>query len=928
MRKMSEKKLLLIDAYTLIFRAYYAFIKRPIKNSKGLNTSAIFGFTSSLFEVLGKENPSHIAVVFDPPSPTFRHKLYKDYKANRLKTPEDIKLSVPYIKEIIKGFNIEVVEVENFEADDVIGTLAKRAEKEGFRTYMMTSDKDYTQLVSENILIYKPSRAGNEAEIVNIEDVRENFKVKDPINVIDVMALWGDASDNIPGVPGIGEKSAKNLIKKYKTVEEIYNHLDELTGKQKENMLKFREQAVLSKKLVTISLEVPVKLKLDTLAVKGIDKVHLAKIFNELEFRTLASRIISENKVTPEKRTEVIQGELFNQDIIEDKGSETEGLNSIKTTDHNYHLVDSSEKRQKLIARLYELKELSFDTETTTLDVMQAQLVGLAFAFNPHEAYYVPFPPDIKLTRDLADEFKNIFENDKIKKIGQNIKYDIQVLSNYDIEVKGTLFDTMISHYLIEPELKHNLDFLSGHYLNYKPVSIEELIGKKGKNQQSMRDVDLDIISEYACEDADLTWQLYKILENELKVSGLIELSEKIEMPLISVLSDMEKSGFRINTNDLKEYAGILREQTIAVEAEILKMAGMEFNISSPKQLGEVLFDKLKIIGDAKRTKTRQYSTNEEVLVRLKDKHEIVSKVLDYRGLKKLLSTYVETLPKLINSKTGKVHTSYEQAWVATGRLSSKNPNLQNIPVRDERGREIRKAFVASGKDYILMSADYSQIELRLMAHLSGDENMIEAFMNGEDIHSATAARIYGIDTDQVTKDMRRKAKTANFGIIYGISAFGLSQRLNIPRYEARELIENYFNTYKKVKEYMDRSINIAKEKGYVETIFGRRRYLKDIYSANSFVRGIAERNAINAPLQGSAADIIKLAMVNIHKKLKSGFKTKMILQVHDELIFDVYREEMEKVRNIVNHEMVNAVTLKVPVVVDIGTGDNWLEAH
>jgi DNA polymerase-1 len=925
---MPQKKLFLLDAYALIFRAYYAFINRPIKNSKGLNTSAIFGFTSTLDEIIRKEQPTHIAVVFDPPAPTFRHKLYKEYKANRMKTPEDIKISVPYIKEIIKGFNIEVVEIENYEADDVIGTLAKKAEKEGFETYMMTSDKDYSQLVSENIFIYKPKRRGGDAEILGVDEVRDFFRVKDPKNVIDVLTLWGDASDNIPGVPGIGEKSAKALIEKYQTFEEIYNHLEELKEKQKENMLKFREQAELSKKLVTISVDVPVKMKIGDLELKDLDREILSKIFNELEFRTLASRIIGEEKIPVEKVEEAVQGELFKRTIIEDAGQKESGMDNIKTTKHYYVIADTKDKRDKLITRLSGLQEFCFDTETTSLDAHQAELVGLAFSFKSHEAYYVPFPPDKKEAGDIANEFGHIFEDDKIRKAGQNIKYDIQVLSNYNIEVKGKLFDTMISHYLIEPELKHNLEYMAEHYLNYKPVSIEELIGKKGKNQLSMRNVALDVISEYACEDADLTWQLYKILEKELKVNGLTELSERIEMPLIKVLSDMENSGFKINTNNLNKYAAVLREQIFKIERDILDIAGMEFNISSPKQLGEVLFERLKISGDPRKTKTKQYSTSEEVLIRLKGKHEIVPKVLDYRALKKLLSTYVEALPKLINKDTGKIHTSFDQAWVATGRLSSKNPNLQNIPVREERGREIRKAFIPSGKDYILLSADYSQIELRLMAHLSGDENMIEAFNNNEDIHSATAVKINNVSPKQVTVNMRRKAKVANFGIIYGISAYGLSQRLNISRKEAKELIDSYFNTYKKVKEYMGKAISTAKEKGYVETIFGRRRYLRDIDSANAFIRGIAERNAINAPLQGSAADIIKLAMVNIHRKLNGIYKTRMILQVHDELIFDVYREELDEIKDIVSYEMVNAVKLKVPLIIDMGTGKNWLDAH
>ena len=857
---MSDKKLFLFDAYALIFRAYYAFINRPIKNSKGFNTSAIFGFTNTLDEILRNEKPTHIAVVFDPPPPTFRHKLFKDYKATRLKTPEEIKLSVPYIKEIIRGFNIQVIEIEGYEADDVIGTLAKKAEKEGYTTYMMTSDKDYYQLVSDNIFIYKPRRSGGEAEIIGINEVNESFKVKDPKNVIDVLALWGDSSDNIPGIPGIGEKSAKSLMEKYTNISELYNHLDELKGKQKENIQKYKEQLELARQLVTIILDVPVDIGLKSLKIKEPDRNLLKKVFNELEFRTLTSRILNSDY-------RAVQKELFESEIEQEPGKKIKAFEDIKTVKNYYYLVDTKPKRQDLIKKLLLLKEFSFDTETTSLDVHEAELVGLSFSYKANEAYYVPVPSAREEARNLINEFKEVFSSDKIKKTGQNIKYDIQVLSNYDIKVKGNLFDTMIAHYLIQPDLKHNLQYLAENYLNYTPVHIEELIGRKGKAQQSMRSVDINIIKDYACEDADLTWQLYKILENELKANGLTELSQKIEMPLIRVLSDMEDSGFRLNTEDLNKYAEVLRNQIIDVEKEIFKLAGLEFNISSPKQLGEILFEKLNISGNVQKTKTKQYSTSEEVLVKFKDKHEIVSKVLDYRALKKLLSTYVDALPKLINSKTGKIHTSFEQAWVTTGRLSSKNPNMQNIPVRDERGREIRKSFIASGKDYILLSADYSQIELRLMAHLSRDEDMIEAFNKGEDIHAATAVKIYNVRPENVTSDMRRKAKTANFGIIYGISVFGLSQRLNIPRAEAKELIDNYFNTYNKVKDYMNRSIDLVKKKGYAETIFGRRRYLKDINSANAFIRGMAERNAINTPLQGSAADIIKLAMVNIHNK-------------------------------------------------------------
>jgi DNA polymerase-1 len=925
---MSDKKLFLLDAYALIFRSYYAFINHPIKNSKGMNTSAIFGFTNTLDEIIRKEKPTHIAVVFDPPPPTFRHKIFKEYKATRLKTPEEIKSSVPYIKDIIKGFNINIIELEGYEADDVIGTIAKRAEREGFMTYMMTSDKDYAQLVSDNIFIYKPRRSGSDVEIIGVNEVKEIFRVSDPRKVIDVLALWGDSSDNVPGVPGIGEKTAKGLIEKYNELEQIYEHIDELKGQQKENIIKYKQQVGVSKKLVTIIVDAPVDININDLGIKEPDRQSLAKVFKELEFKTLASRILNVEDLTVSNGSVAVQQDLFHGKGINTPAQKTTDKDNINTVRHKYHLTETKDKREELIKKLSKLKEFSFDTETTSLDVYKSELVGMSFSYKKNEAYYVPVPADQNEASSLASEFRKVFSDDRIRKIGQNIKYDMQVLSNYDIEVKGDLFDTMIAHYLIQPDLKHNLEYLAANYLNYNPVSIEELIGKKGKNQLSMRSVDINVISEYAGEDADLTWQLYKILADELKKNGMTELAERIEMPLIRVLADMENAGFRLNTKDLDKYAKELRGLIISIEKEIYTFAGIEFNISSPKQLGEILFEKLNISGGTQKTKTKQYSTSEEVLIRLKDKHDIVGKVLEYRALKKLLSTYVEALPKLIHRKTGKIHTSFEQAWVTTGRLSSKNPNLQNIPVREERGREIRKSFVASDKDHVLLSADYSQIELRLMAHLSRDVHMIEAFRNNEDIHSATAGKIYNVRPENVTAEMRRKAKTANFGIIYGISAFGLSQRLNIPRAEAKKLIDSYFNSYSKVKEYMEKSIEMAKEKGYAETIFGRRRYLTDINSANAFIRGMAERNAINTPLQGSAADIIKLAMVNIHRRLSGRYSTRMILQVHDELIFDVYRPELEEIKKLVKYEMENAIRLEVPLITDIGVGENWLEAH
>ncbi len=921
---MDKKKLFLLDAYALIFRAYYAFISRPIKNSKGLNTSAIFGFTNTLDEIIRKEKPTHIAVAFDTSAPTFRHNLYEDYKANRLETPEEIKLSVPYIKEILKGYNIPILEVGGYEADDVIGTVAKQAEKDGFEVYMMTPDKDYNQLVSENIFVYKPRRSGGEADIIGQKDIMNEWGIEKPEQFIDILALWGDSSDNVPGAPGIGEKTAKALISKYKNLEGLYAHIDELKGKQKDNLLEFRQQVEMARKLVTIDLNVPIDINYQDIEMNQPDNKKLQSLYTELEFRTLLNRLISNS---PEPAT-VIQATLFEEIKETNQDSFQNGINNIENTAHTYYLIDTPDLRKELIRKLLNQKEICFDTETTGIEALHAELVGISFAYKPFEAYYVPFSSDQNETKKVIQEFVPVFGNDNISKIGQNIKYDIQVLSNYQVEVKGKIFDTMIAHYLIQPELPHNMDYLAGIYLNYDPVSIETLIGPKGKHQLNMRQVEIGKIKEYAAEDADVTWQLAMILKPELEKLNMLNLAEKVEMPLIQVLADMEKSGFKISINDLNNYAQLLKKEIIEIEKDIFYMAGVTFNISSPKQLGEILFDRLKIASDAKKTKTKQYSTSEETLTQLKGKHQIIDKVLEYRTLNKLLNTYVETLPKLVNPKTDKIHTSFDQAWVATGRLSSKNPNLQNIPIRDEKGREIRKSFIASDDNHILLSADYSQIELRLMAHMSEDPNMIEAFLSGEDIHAATASRIFNVNLQDVTREMRSRAKTANFGIIYGISSFGLSQRLNISRTEAKALIDGYFSSYNLVREYMEKSITRAKEKGYVETIMGRRRYLKEIHSANAIVRGNAERNAINAPLQGSAADIIKLAMVGIYQRLSGKFHTKMILQVHDELIFDVYKPELEKIKEIVKDEMEHALKLSVPLVVDMGTGNTWLEAH
>ena len=925
----TEKRLFLLDAYALIFRAYYAFINRQMFNSKGLNTSAIFGFTVTLEEVIKNYNPTHIGVVFDPPSPIFRHKLYTAYKANREETPEEIKKAVPVIKEIIDGFNIPIIEVEGFEADDVIGTLAKKAENAGFQVFMMTPDKDYAQLVSENIFMFKPKKSGEKPEILGVQEINKIFQTNNPLQVIDVMALWGDSSDNVPGAPGIGEKTAKKLISEFGSLENIFENTGKLKGKQQESILNFKEQIKLAKKLVTIDINVPIQFMEKDFELKNLKKDKLKRIFQELEFRTIADRILnsdrSETKVTQVNQ----QGSLFNSEPDIEGGNYLADYKTIKTNEHKYSVCDSMEKISDLSSRLSQLDAFCFDTETTDINPLIAQLVGISFSFNLSEAYYVPFPQDKKLALEKLQKLIPLFQDQKILKIGQNVKYDLQVLNNYNIILGGKIFDTMIAHYLLQPELRHNLNYLSESYLKYKPVPIEELIGKKGSEQGNMRDVPLGIISDYACEDADLTWQLYQIFKEKLIQEGLQSLAESVEFPLIKVISDMEIAGISLDTNSLKNYAVQLTEEINKLEKEIFGLAGQEFNISSPKQLGEILFDKLKVSKETKRTKTKIYSTSEEVLLELTDKHPIIPKILEYRSLTKLLSTYVESLPKMINPNTGRIHTSFNQAIVATGRLSSNNPNLQNIPVRDAKGREIRKAFISSGPDYILLSADYSQIELRIMAHMSKDENIINAFRNKEDIHLSTASKIYNVPINKVTREMRGRAKTANFGIIYGISAFGLSQRLHISRTEAKELIDGYFRSYPGVKKYMDDIIRIARDKGYVETLLGRRRYLNDINSRNSFVRGFAERNAINAPIQGTAADIIKIAMINIHKKFKNDkLLTQMILQVHDELVFNVYKPELEQVKEIVVKEMENAYPLNVPLVVDTGTGMNWLEAH
>jgi len=929
----NSKKLFLLDAYALIFRAYYAFIKNPRITSKGLNTSAIFGFLLALEEVLQKQKPTHIAVVFDTPTPTFRHEMFKEYKAHRDETPEDIKKAVPYIKQLLEAYKIPVIDYPGFEADDVIGTLARQASQKGFTTYMMTPDKDFAQLVSGSVFMFKPSRSGNEAILWGVDDIKKEFSVDRPEQVIDVLALMGDTADNIPGAPGVGPKTAMKLISEYGSIEELFKNTDKLKGKLKEIIENNREQIEFSKKLVTIEQNVPVLLNESALILEVPDPVKLKVIFDELEFKTKAAQILAAIDKSEKPRElhqqfvsqqESQQGSLF--------GDEVSGpvikMDSIENINHNYVILESISEIRKFVDTVGILKEFCFDSETTSINPLDAELVALSFSWEKGSGYLIHFPESQKDTKTILEMVRPVFENPDILKIGQNMKFDIQVLANYGIEVKGHLFDTMIAHYLLEPDMRHNMNILSETYLSYSPVHIESLIGEKGNSQKNMRSVPVDKLKEYAVEDADVTFQLKNVFEPRIKTEGLADLAKDIEMPLITVLAAMERYGVKLDQEDLKSITSNLREDIISLEKEIYTLAGTEFNISSPKQLGDILFIRLKLDDKARVTRTRQFVTNEEILQRLTHKHPIIDKVLEYRGLKKLLSTYVETLPLLVDKTTGRIHTSYNQAVAATGRLSSNNPNLQNIPVRDARGREIRKAFVPE-RGHIFLSVDYSQIELRLMAHLSKDSSMITDFLSGNDIHAATAAKIFGVEINDVTREMRSRAKTANFGIIYGISSFGLSERLTIGRKEAKELIDGYFNSYPGVKVYMDESIKKARDLGYVTTMFGRKRYLPDIQSRNQVVRGNAERNAINAPIQGSAADIIKIAMVRIYNRMESGkYLSKMILQVHDELIFEVEMSELERLKEMVLFEMTNAVKLDVPLVVDWGTGTNWFETH
>ncbi len=917
------KKLFLLDAYALIFRAYYAFINNPMSNSKGLSTSAVFGFTLALDDVLRKEDPTHIAVVFDPSGPTFRHELFPDYKANRDATPDDIKTAVPYIKKLLQALRIPAIEVPGYEADDVIGTLSKKAEKEGFTVFMMTPDKDYAQLVSPKIFMYKPGRRGDAPDLIGPDEVKQKFHVEHPHQVIDILALWGDASDNIPGAPGIGEKTAKKLIRQYHSVEGVYQNIEELKGKQKENLQTSKDQVFLSKTLATIVQDLDVALNPSELERKEANAVQLRDLFGELEFKMFDKRFLKpesgQARSLPDANGAASQQTLFAE---EDYGN-------LNTCSHDYKLIVDLDGVRKLVSELEKLEGFCFDTETTGLDPLSAELLGLAISWEAHKAYYIAFPENRDELLLWLNELAEVFRNGKIWKSGQNLKYDLHILKNYEIEVKGELFDTMLAHFLLKPEQKHNLNVLAEQYLSYRMQGIEELIGEKGRQQGSFRNVELEKAKEYAGEDADITWQLTAKFRELLKKDGLEKLASELEMPLVPVLMEMEHHGVSLDLQALDHFAASLRNDLIAIEKEIYELAGIGFNIGSPKQLGEILFERLKIVKDPKRTKTRQYATGEEVLLSLSDKHPIVDKVLEYRSLRKLLNTYVEALPKLIHPETGRIHTSFNQALVSTGRLSSAHPNLQNIPIREERGREIRRAFIPGNHGHCFLSADYSQIELRIMAHLSQDRAMIEAFRKNVDIHRATAARIYKIDVEEVSREQRSKAKTANFGIIYGISAFGLSQRMRIPRTEAKSLIDGYFESYPDVRRYMDASIQAAREHAYVETLFGRRRYLPDILSRNAVVRGNAERNAINSPIQGSAADIIKIAMINISRAMhKAGMKSRMILQVHDELNFDVAEGELDPLSELVRAEMENAVKLDVPLVVELGSGANWLEAH
>jgi DNA polymerase-1 len=942
-----QKRLFLLDAYALIFRGYYAFIKNPRINSKGMDTSAIMGFMNSLMDVIKREKPDHLAVAFDKGGSALRNELFPEYKANRDATPEAIKIAVPYIQALLKAMHIPIIEVAGYEADDLIGTIAKQAEKENYKVFMVTPDKDFAQLVSENIFMYKPARMGNGIEIWGVPEVLEKFQIERPEQVIDFLGMMGDAADNIPGLPGVGEVTAKKFLAEYGTMENLLANTDKLKGKMKENIEANKEKGLLSKTLATILLDCPVTFNENDYELSSPDVEKTDALFNELEFRRMAEQfdsifkkgntainaVVDDTKLykKPQAKNDE-QFDLFASAIASD--SPTDGhqqfYSTLENTAHSYQIVQGDLGIKLLLQNLLKQKSVCFDTETTGLDALHAELVGISFSYEKGKAFYVPVPENQEEAQKLIDAFIPFFENKNIEKIGQNLKYDLKILSNYNIIVEGKLFDTMIAHYLINPDMRHNMDILSETYLKYSPQSIETLIGKKGKNQKSMRDVALEEIKEYAAEDADVTFQLKELFAVELEKTQTSKLFEDIEIPLVPVLAAMETEGINLDVSFLKNMSGEMQKEIDTFEQKIYETAGEKFNLASPKQLGDILFDKLKIGGaKQKKTKTGQYATGEEVLSYLANENEIVRDILEWRQMVKLQSTYIDALPNQVDKKTGRVHTDYMQTVAATGRLSSNNPNLQNIPVRTERGRLIRKAFIARNENHTLVSADYSQIELRVIAALSGEENMIKAFQNNEDIHKSTASKVFNVPLEEVTREQRSHAKTVNFGIIYGVSAFGLSNQTNLSRSESAALIEAYYQSYPQLKSYISSQIDFARDNGYVQTVLGRRRYLKDINSQNAIVRGGAERNAVNAPIQGSAADIIKIAMINIHNKLKAeNWKSKMLLQVHDELVFDVHNDELEKIQPMIKYEMENAFKLEVPLVVDLGMGKNWLEAH
>ncbi|MDA7761986.1 DNA polymerase I [Crocinitomicaceae bacterium] len=941
----TEKKLFLLDAYALIYRAYFAFSKNPRINSLGQNTSAAFGFTNVLIDIIKNEKPTHIAVVFDPPGGSVqRQEDFQEYKANREAMPEDIRSMIPPIKELIRAFNIEVIEVAGYEADDVVGSLSVLAEKNGFTTYMMTPDKDYAQLVTPSTFIYKPGRGGAPPQILGVKEVCEKFEITNPLQVIDILGLWGDASDNIPGIPGIGEKTSKLLISKYGSMEGIFENVEDLKGKQKENVIAFKDQGLMSKKLATIIIDIDLEFDENKLLLKELDREKIKNIFTELEFRNLSKRVLGEDlviekKAVPVKKETISssspttsgQLDLFGvQSMIEpSEPKETSSFKTIVTENGKYHLVSDTEQIQELISILNDQDEVCFDTETTSLEARHAELVGVSFCFKNKEAYYVPIAESENIEDNRIQHFKTFFSNPKILKIGHNLKYDIKVLNRYGISVSKNCFDTMIAHYLINPEARQSMDFLAEFYLEYKTISIADLIGKKGKNQKNMKDLSPEQVCDYACEDADITFQLKKCFEEEIAKPHLKSLFYDVEIPLMFVLKNMENEGIALDVPALNLFGESVEKDLVRLADEITKIAGETFNIDSPRQLGEILFDKLKISSKAKKTKTGQYATSEDVLVKHRKDHPIVESILEYRQLKKLKSTYIDPLPELCDVKDGRIHTHFMQTVTATGRLSSNNPNLQNIPIRSAKGREIRKAFVAKNENHQLMAVDYSQIELRIIAALSEDKAMIEAFSNGVDIHTSTAAKVFKTPVNEVSREQRSKAKAVNFGIIYGQSAFGLSQNLSIPRKEAKAIIDSYFEEYPTIKKYMENVVAHSREKGYVETILKRRRYLPDINSSNAIVRGYAERNAVNAPVQGSAADVIKLAMIKVQNEMdEKDLKSKMVLQVHDELIFDVLEDEREVMEELVKKNMESAVVLSVPLDVEYKIANNWLEAH